>query len=290
MTTSQASRTYGIPYNSLLMYVRGKYGKSLKLDKLKETTPAAKDNLNTIGNSRTTPKEKAAKIGDGVKTGLGKQSPLKKVKLGKEKRLRNVSSSSSLGYSPFDLANFSHFGGGEQMGGLLMVPPPPDSRIKEILNQMHNQQAALDHSERLKELEKQLGPEQAKMLLPFFDAQAAADMIGQFSPEDGRDPSALAAAAALARDMMSSDSRGSSPYQTQKEGSDDAEMTSDIDVDHSDDDGSIDRSSNSTHPLDVGKKQNDENENATASDDGELKRMQEPLTVSIPTRGNEIPA
>lgn len=36
MTTSQASRVYGIPYNSLLMYVRGKYGKSLKLEKLRE--------------------------------------------------------------------------------------------------------------------------------------------------------------------------------------------------------------------------------------------------------------
>lgn len=36
MTTSQASRIYGIPYNSLLMYVRGKYGKSLKLEKLKQ--------------------------------------------------------------------------------------------------------------------------------------------------------------------------------------------------------------------------------------------------------------
>ncbi|XP_014224822.1 protein jim lovell [Trichogramma pretiosum] len=35
MTTSQASRTYGIPYNSLLMYVRGKYGKSLKLEQLR---------------------------------------------------------------------------------------------------------------------------------------------------------------------------------------------------------------------------------------------------------------
>merc|ERR1719210_1977766 len=58
MTTSQASRMYGIPYNSLLMYVRGKYGKSLKLDKLKKTTPAAHDTLNTIGNSRSTPKEK----------------------------------------------------------------------------------------------------------------------------------------------------------------------------------------------------------------------------------------
>ncbi len=58
MTTSQASRIFGIPYNSLLMYVRGKYGKSLKLDQLKLRTPAAHDSLNTIGNSRSTPKEK----------------------------------------------------------------------------------------------------------------------------------------------------------------------------------------------------------------------------------------
>ena len=38
MTTSQASRVYGIPYNSLLMYVRGKYGKSLRLDALRKET------------------------------------------------------------------------------------------------------------------------------------------------------------------------------------------------------------------------------------------------------------
>ena len=60
MTTSQASRVFGIPYNSLLMYVRGKYGKSLRLDVLKKSTPAANDNLNTIGNSRSTPKEKTS--------------------------------------------------------------------------------------------------------------------------------------------------------------------------------------------------------------------------------------
>ncbi|XP_053966639.1 protein jim lovell isoform X1 [Anastrepha ludens] len=36
MTTSQASRVFGIPYNSLLMYVRGKYGKSLKLEQLRK--------------------------------------------------------------------------------------------------------------------------------------------------------------------------------------------------------------------------------------------------------------
>lgn len=63
MTTSQASRIFGIPYNSLLMYVRGKYGKSLRLDVLKRNTPAANDNLNTIGNSRSTPKEKSSRGG-----------------------------------------------------------------------------------------------------------------------------------------------------------------------------------------------------------------------------------
>ena len=62
MTTSQASRVFGIPYNSLLMYVRGKYGKSLRLDVLKKNTPAANDDLNVIGNSRSTPKEKAAGV------------------------------------------------------------------------------------------------------------------------------------------------------------------------------------------------------------------------------------
>ena len=62
MTTSQASRIFGIPYNSLLMYVRGKYGKSLRLDVLKKNTPAANDDLNVIGNSRSTPKEKAAGV------------------------------------------------------------------------------------------------------------------------------------------------------------------------------------------------------------------------------------
>ncbi|CAG7721182.1 unnamed protein product [Allacma fusca] len=46
MTTSQASRIFGIPYNSLLMYVRGKYGKSLKLDLLKKGLDMALENKN----------------------------------------------------------------------------------------------------------------------------------------------------------------------------------------------------------------------------------------------------
>ncbi|XP_029673866.1 protein jim lovell [Formica exsecta] len=51
LTTSQASRMFGIPYNSLLMYVRGKYGKSLKLEQLRRNctgtnTPEIMNNNN----------------------------------------------------------------------------------------------------------------------------------------------------------------------------------------------------------------------------------------------------
>ncbi|KAK9885448.1 hypothetical protein WA026_010944 [Henosepilachna vigintioctopunctata] len=57
MTTSQASRIFGIPYNSLLMYVRGKYGKSLKLEQLRKdciggpTTPVDMMNLGQSNNN-----------------------------------------------------------------------------------------------------------------------------------------------------------------------------------------------------------------------------------------------
>nr|CAH7722948.1 unnamed protein product [Callosobruchus chinensis] len=54
MTTSQASRIFGIPYNSLLMYVRGKYGKSLKLEQLRKDciggpNPPPMDIMNMTG-------------------------------------------------------------------------------------------------------------------------------------------------------------------------------------------------------------------------------------------------
>ncbi|KAF5306270.1 hypothetical protein FQA39_LY08968 [Lamprigera yunnana] len=54
MTTSQASRIFGIPYNSLLMYVRGKYGKSLKLEQLRKdciSGPGAPDFLGLGSNN-----------------------------------------------------------------------------------------------------------------------------------------------------------------------------------------------------------------------------------------------
>ncbi|RZB39813.1 jim lovell [Asbolus verrucosus] len=54
MTTSQASRIFGIPYNSLLMYVRGKYGKSLKLEQLRKDCiggPTPPMDLLNMGNN-----------------------------------------------------------------------------------------------------------------------------------------------------------------------------------------------------------------------------------------------
>ncbi|XP_056636533.1 protein jim lovell-like [Diorhabda sublineata] len=50
MTTSQASRIFGIPYNSLLMYVRGKYGKSLKLEQLRKDCMGSPNNSMDIMN------------------------------------------------------------------------------------------------------------------------------------------------------------------------------------------------------------------------------------------------
>ncbi|OWR46321.1 hypothetical protein KGM_209728 [Danaus plexippus plexippus] len=58
MTTSQASRIFGIPYNSLLMYVRGKYGKSLKLEQLRKDCiggPLEVLNLNSGNNNNNHP-------------------------------------------------------------------------------------------------------------------------------------------------------------------------------------------------------------------------------------------
>lgn len=61
MTTSQASRIFGIPYNSLLMYVRGKYGKSLKLEQLRKDCiggPLDVLNLNSGNNNNNQPSSK----------------------------------------------------------------------------------------------------------------------------------------------------------------------------------------------------------------------------------------
>ena len=151
MTTSQASRIFGIPYNSLLMYVRGKYGKSLRLDVLKKNTPAANDDLNVIGNSRSTPNEKAA----GVKKedGYGKD------------RGRKPSQESGIGGPLSGL--FPNFAEGHSFNpfsnGLLFPPPgepsfpgllgfpPSDPRIKELMQSLQAQHSARSQTERIKE-------------------------------------------------------------------------------------------------------------------------------------------
>jgi hypothetical protein len=208
MTTSQASRIYGIPYNSLLMYVRGKYGKSLKLDKLKETTPAAKDNLNTIGNSRSTPKEKSSKSDSSPANKVGKDQRdkhhgVKKFKHhNKEKR-----SGQGFRFNLFDpnvVSPFGPFARGDQMSRFMMGSPGVGGLpMKELLKQIQAHQTAYDHSKRMQELEKQLGSEQAKLLLPLFEAQTAAEMIVQYGTDNlVPDPSA---AASLVQEMCRRD-------------------------------------------------------------------------------------
>lgn len=41
LNTSQASKTYGIPYNSLLMYVRGRYGKTMNIPLTPSSSPTS---------------------------------------------------------------------------------------------------------------------------------------------------------------------------------------------------------------------------------------------------------
>ena len=154
MTTSQASRVFGIPYNSLLMYVRGKYGKSLRLDVLKKNTPAANDDLNVIGNSRSTPKEKAA----GVKKEDG---------FSQKDRARKPSQESGGGGGGLS-GLFPGFGDGHGFNpfnnGLLFPPPgepfgllglaglpPADPRIKDLMQTLQAQHSALSQTERIKE-------------------------------------------------------------------------------------------------------------------------------------------
>lgn len=221
MTTSQASRIYGIPYNSLLMYVRGKYGKSLKLDKLKETTPAAKDNLNTIGNSRSTPKEKSSKsesspVNKVSKDQRDKHHGVKKFKHhNKDKR-----SGQGFRFNLFDpnvVSPFGPYGRGDQMSRFMMGSPGVAGLpMKELLKQIQAHQTAYDHSKRMQELEKQLGSEQAKLLLPLFEAQTAAEMIVQYGSDNAVPDTG--AAASLVQEMCRRDIQNVSDPEMQESG------------------------------------------------------------------------
>ncbi|XP_072750180.1 uncharacterized protein Lov isoform X2 [Anoplolepis gracilipes] len=73
LTTSQASRLFGIPYNSLLMYVRGKYGKSLKLEQLRKNCTGA-NTPEIMNNNNIKPVQQSAQISHAFAT-LSLQHP-----------------------------------------------------------------------------------------------------------------------------------------------------------------------------------------------------------------------
>ncbi|XP_011863182.1 PREDICTED: protein jim lovell [Vollenhovia emeryi] len=73
LTTSQASRMFGIPYNSLLMYVRGKYGKSLKLEQLRRNCTGA-STPEIMNNNNIKPVQQSAQMSHGL-AGLPLQHP-----------------------------------------------------------------------------------------------------------------------------------------------------------------------------------------------------------------------
>ncbi len=165
MTTSQASRIFGIPYNSLLMYVRGKYGKSLKLDQLKQTTPAANDTLNTIGNSRSTPKEKLKQQKTKQLPQTSMKASSKAARLAQQQhqdQLRAVAAAAAT-FGPAALlhAGLPHSLLQEHMvaaaaaaasanNGLQQLPQPPHpdgSRMRELINNLHREQQGGDDHE-----------------------------------------------------------------------------------------------------------------------------------------------
>ncbi|XP_020283713.1 protein jim lovell [Pseudomyrmex gracilis] len=74
LTTSQASRMFGIPYNSLLMYVRGKYGKSLKLEQLRRDCIGA-NNPEIMNNNNVKSIQQSAQMSHALTTGLPLQHP-----------------------------------------------------------------------------------------------------------------------------------------------------------------------------------------------------------------------
>lgn len=181
MTTSQASRVFGIPYNSLLMYVRGKYGKSLKLDVLKQKTPAANDNLNTIGNSRSTPKEKlgmdrhhpyagnrrtengrrfesSAPRPSSASSAVAAFSPyaaaMRPATADPSQPQQTTASSSAAssasptapGFGSFSSALFHNLPGLQEQMGLMGVLPHDSSRMRELLQNIHREQQNALHN------------------------------------------------------------------------------------------------------------------------------------------------
>lgn len=169
------------------MYVRGKYGKSLKLDKLKKTTPAAHDTLNTIGNSRSTPKEKILARASKALSNLVSAS-----------QQQGKTDTATVQPPQMQLPSTSAAAAAAAAAaGAAAEPKVPveAGRIKELLMEMHQQQTFLNSNaaaEQLKEIEKRLGAEHAKLLLQQLEQQAelAAKAGWPISPPGEEPPTA----------------------------------------------------------------------------------------------------
>lgn len=138
MTTSQASRIFGIPYNSLLMYVRGKYGKSLKLEQLRKDCISGPpiEMLQMNPNSQSSGEKRDKKEKDGAGDDRNSESGH-----GQGSR-RSASSDPDMMnplFSPFPGGFYPDFPGAGAFPGLqlsMLNLLPPDARLPQPMMPM----------------------------------------------------------------------------------------------------------------------------------------------------------
>lgn len=143
MTTSQASRIFGIPYNSLLMYVRGKYGKSLKLEQLKKDClggPGGPLDLlglgSTPGNNNNHPPVKP----NSEEISHGHRPPDSEMSL-------------PPGFNPYAAANFyPDFGPPFPVPVSMIHLLPQSEKNRELFNQSEKARELISQSEKAREL------------------------------------------------------------------------------------------------------------------------------------------
>lgn len=126
MTTSQASRIFGIPYNSLLMYVRGKYGKSLKLEQLRKDcigAPLDVLNLNSGNNNNNHPSSKHHEKDDHQNVGQRPASSEPDI-------------SSNPMFNPFQQGFYPEFPPGFPMPLNMLHLLPPSDKARELYQSM----------------------------------------------------------------------------------------------------------------------------------------------------------
>ena len=180
MTTSQASRIFGIPYNSLLMYVRGKYGKSLKLEQLK------KDCLGGPGGPLDL-------LGLNPPPGNNNNHPPGKVKtedLTHGLRPSEHDMSLPLGFNPYAAANFyPDFGPPFPVPVSMIHQLPPFDKKRDLFSQSDKGRDMFGHEEKPRDLISQDKPRE----------------IFHHQPEKARD--LLQQAMQLPQDLSSPDSK-----------------------------------------------------------------------------------